>query len=311
MVELEPIAENSPAPLPFPSAPAERHGWPWQPKVALPDATDLELPKISVITPSYNQGKFIEQTIRSVLLQSYPKLEYIIIDGGSTDETVSIIRKYEPWLTYWASEPDRGQSHAINKGFARATGEVLCWLNSDDFYLPKALLTVGKKLAAHTGNYALVGHCLKVYADGSAPVRLDGRYENRRRLLEFWRGYQMHQPAIFWRKEVRAKIGELDETLHLIMDFDYWARISEHFTFVNVDQVLAACNYHLAAKTGDDYEQYHKDLRKHYHRYWGTAFAREFWRLQWSMAKHFSIRPALNAGRRFFSRFISGAPAQL
>lgn len=311
MAETEPIIVNATAPLPFPSAPEELHGWPWQPDAPLSVATEFELPKISVVTPSYNQGKFIEQTIRSVLLQSYPKLEYIIIDGGSTDETLAIIRKYAPWLTYWVSEPDRGQSHAINKGFAQATGEVLCWLNSDDFYLPGALLTVGRKLAARTGNYALVGHCLKIYANGSAPVRLDGCYENRRRLLEFWRGYQMHQPAIFWRQEVRATIGELDETLHLIMDFDYWARISEHFTFVNVDQVLAACNYHAAAKTGDDYEQYHKDLRKYCHRYWGTRFAREFWHLQWSMAKHFSLDPARSAARRFFNKFVSGAHKQL
>jgi glycosyltransferase involved in cell wall biosynthesis len=311
MVDIAPAIANSIAASSFPPAPDEHQGWPWQPVAALPAITDLELPTISVITPSYNQGQFIEQTIRSVLLQSYPKLEYIIIDGGSTDDTLSIIRRYQPWLTYWVSEPDRGQSHAINKGFAQATGEILCWLNSDDFYLPETLLTVGRKLAAHTGNYALVGHCLKVYVDENAPVKLEGRYEDRRRLLEFWRGYQMHQPAIFWRKEVFAKVGELDESLDLIMDFDYWARISEHFTFVNVDQVLAACNYHSAAKTGDDYKQYHKDLRRYSHRYWGPPSTSEFWQLQWAMAKHFSLRPIRNLGRRFFGKFTSSAPQQL
>src|SRR5262249_19241824 len=93
-------------------------------------------------TPSFNQGQFLEETIRSVLLQGYPNLEYLIIDGGSTDRSVEIIKKYEPWLAYWVSEPDRGQSHAINKGFKRATGEILAWLNSDDIYLPCTLIKV-------------------------------------------------------------------------------------------------------------------------------------------------------------------------
>ena len=100
---------------------------------------DANYPRISIVTPSYNQGQFIEQTIRSVLLQNYPNLEYIIIDGGSTDNTVETIEKYEQYITYWVSEPDRGQSHAINKGFARCTGEIMAWLNSDDLYLPSAL----------------------------------------------------------------------------------------------------------------------------------------------------------------------------
>jgi glycosyltransferase involved in cell wall biosynthesis len=294
------------ATLDFPPPPAGFEGWPWQTDIgaSLDCPGDSDLPKISVITPSYNQARFIEQTIRSVLLQGYPKLEYIIIDGGSSDESCEIIRKYEPWLAYWVSEPDRGQSHAINKGFKRATGDVLCWLNSDDYYLPDALLTVGALLTKSAGNFALTGHCLKVYQDGRPAARLEGHYENRRRLLQFWKGYQMHQPATFWRREVFEKIGYLDEELSLIMDFDYWVRISEHFDFVNVDRVLACCNYHTEAKTGDDYRQYHADLKKYASRYWGSKLSAEFWRLQLSMLNHFNVQPLKREAVRMIKRMI-------
>ncbi|MCI0337222.1 MAG: glycosyltransferase [Acidobacteria bacterium] len=233
-----------------------------------------------------------------MLLQRYPDLEYFIIDGGSTDGSIALIRKYEPWLSYWVSEPDRGQSNAINKGFARATGQILCWLNSDDYYLPDTLLTVGEMLADGTGYYALAGHCLKVYSDNRPSVLCEGKYEDRRRLLQFWKGYQLHQPAIFWRREAFERAGWLNENLHQIMDFDYWARISEHFDFLNVDRVLACCNYHESAKTGDEYVQYHKDLKINAHRYWGSKLTREFWYLQASMTNHFIVSPKIKRVRQ-------------
>jgi glycosyltransferase involved in cell wall biosynthesis len=278
----------------LPPPPAGRAGWPWHAEFNAgtgdPRAGNC-LPSISVITPSYNQVGFIEQTIRSVLLQRYPKLEYIVIDGGSTDGSVDVIRKYEPWISYWVSEPDRGQSHAINKGFARAAGQVICWLNSDDYYQPGALLTAGRMLADGTGNFAIAGHCLKVYSDGRPPALLEGRYENRTRLLQFWKGYQMHQPSIFWRREVFDRVGMLEEDLDLIMDFDYWARISGQFDFANADRVLACCNYHEEAKTGDEYARYHKDLKKYSSRYWGSKLSAQYWRLRLSMFDHFMLQP--------------------
>ena len=224
----------------------------------------------------------MEQTIRSVLLQNYPKLEYILMDGGSTDESVTLIRRYEPWLTHWCSEKDRGQSHAINKGLARATGDVLCWLNSDDYFLPGALATVGRLLANGSGKFAVVGHCLRINQDGSPPSLLRGRYQGRRRLLEFWKGYEMHQPAIFWRREVFEQTGWLDESLHLTMDFDYWTRIARRFDFINLDQVLACANFHEAAKTGDDYAAYHQELKTRARHYWPHFWSPERWRLELS-----------------------------
>ncbi len=280
----------------LPSPPAERRGWPWQVEVSNEQSEgqgESKLPKISVITPSYNQARFLEQTIRSVLSQGYPNLEYLIIDGGSTDGSVEIIRKYEEWLAYWITEKDRGQSHAINKGLTRATGQIMCWLNSDDYYPADTLRLVGKLLTDGTNNYALIGHAKTFFQDDRAPVVNRGEYLNRRRLLEFWKGYQMHQPSIFWRREVFDRVGLLREDLDLTMDFDYWARIAEFYSFTNVDRILSCCNHHTLAKTSDNCATYHRDLRKHRHHYWGSRLSLDYWLLEASMTKHLFVKPIL------------------
>ena len=126
---------------------SNKTGWPWSLEDSIDTndpSIDLEYPKITVLTPNYNYGHYLEETIRSVLLQGYPNLEYIIIDGGSTDNSTEIIKKYEPWLTYWVSEPDRGQTHAINKGLEKATGEIFNWINSDDILMPGALFAIAQ-----------------------------------------------------------------------------------------------------------------------------------------------------------------------
>jgi glycosyltransferase involved in cell wall biosynthesis len=132
----------------LPTPPEGKTGWPWtEQSEPLPDkmADGSEWPRISIVTPSYNQDQFIEETIRSILLQGYPDLEYIVIDGGSTDNSVEIIKKYEDWITYWVSEPDNGQSHALNKGFRMVTGSLIGWQNSDDYYHSQAFMEVAIK----------------------------------------------------------------------------------------------------------------------------------------------------------------------
>ncbi|MFL6334928.1 MAG: glycosyltransferase family 2 protein [Pyrinomonadaceae bacterium] len=278
----------------LPAPPPGREGWPWTEETEpLPPSmpSGRAWPRFSVVTPSYNQGRFIEQTLRSVLLQGYPELEFVVIDGGSTDESVEVIRKYEPFLAHWESERDRGQSHAINKGFARATGDVLCWLNSDDFYLPGTLRAVAEALYEGAGASAAVGHCVQVYTDGRAPRRGFGRFESFERLLEFWKGYQMHQPSIFWRREVFERIGYLDESLHLTMDFDYWVRMARHFEFKNIDRDLSCATYHEEAKTGDGFGKYEAELRRRAPLYWPPPASPAHWRLRASMFRHLTYRP--------------------
>ena len=211
------------------------------------------LPKITVITPSYNQGDYIEATIRSVLSQRYPALEYIVMDGGSTDQTVDILRRYDGRLT-WVSEPDRGQSDALNKGFRCATGDVIAFLNSDDLYEPGALLAVGRYFARHPGVYWLTGRCRNVDHEGNDIRGPITAYKN------FWlrsRSYRVlqilnfiAQPATFWRREVYETVGGLDESLHYAMDYDYWMRIGRHYRLATLNRYLASFRIHPTSKAG-------------------------------------------------------------
>lgn len=213
-----------------------------------------KLPRISVVTPSFNQAKYLEETIRSVLLQGYPNLEYIVIDGGSTDGSVDIIRRYQDSLAYWISEPDRGQCHAINKGFSLATGDWLAWLNSDDIYLPGALYEVARTIRDHADCNWIVGAVN--FAD--ADLKSLGVFEpvcHTDDWLDFVctkrkNGTALPQMGSFWSRQAWEVAGQLDETLHYAMDHEYWGRLAYHsFRPICLQQSLALFRLHPQAKT--------------------------------------------------------------
>jgi glycosyltransferase involved in cell wall biosynthesis len=208
-----------------------------------------ELPIVTIVTPSYNQARFLEQTILSVLNQDYPNIEYLIIDGGSTDGSVEIIRRYGDRLAYWVSEPDQGQSHAINKGFQRANGEILAWLNSDDLYCPGAVRAAVEFLGGHPEVALAYGRADLIDADGAVVCESPWMDFDVTTCLTRQR-YPIPQPAAFFRRDTMQRVGLLDERLHYCLDWDYWIRIAmAGLTVSKIPQTLARCRLHRDSKT--------------------------------------------------------------
>jgi glycosyltransferase involved in cell wall biosynthesis len=209
----------------LPPPPPGRCGWPWteaHPALPASQPDGRAWPRVSIVTPSYNQGPFLEGTIRSVLLQGYPNLEYVIIDGGSHDESLEIIRKYSPWLAFWVSEPDGGQSAAIDRGFSHASGEVLGWLNSDDVYEPGALERVATHLSRMPGCGLVYGRGSYIDTNSRRTRGCDWiRAFDRQRFLTF---NFILQPAAFWRHWLWEETGGLESGLHWAMDWDWFIR---------------------------------------------------------------------------------------
>lgn len=181
---------------------------------------------VTVVTPSYNQAAYLEDALRSVLAQDYPRLEYIVVDGASTDGSVEIIQKYAPQLSYWVSEPDHGQAEAINKGFTRASGEILAWLNSDDLYLPGAIRQAVKIFKDHPEVGLAFGDALSIDAHGNPLKHLQGRPWG---LLDLMAFRILTQPTVFIRREALEKAGFLDTSYHFMLDHHLWVRIALEF----------------------------------------------------------------------------------
>jgi glycosyltransferase involved in cell wall biosynthesis len=249
----------------LPPPPVNRTGWPWTEAASVTPtstspSTSTPWPSISVVIPSYQQGEFLEETLRSVLLQGYPDLELLVMDGGSTDETVSVIRKYEGFIAGWVSERDDGQSAAINKGWRRSRGELLTWLNSDDVLLPGWAPTMAGLLAAEPE--LDLAYCNVQMVDReSRPLWIfEGRVPSLERLLVMWQA-PFAQQGFLMRRHVLEAIGFLDESLHFTMDAEYWLRLMmAHSKLRHLPRTLAGSRLHAAAKTATRYDIFVTDF---------------------------------------------------
>lgn len=212
----------------------------------------MKWPRISIIIPSYNQGRFIEETFKSVLDQHYPNLELIVQDGGSTDQTLAILKKYKAKLRY-ESRKDNGQTQAINNGLHKASGEIIGYLNSDDVLLPGSIHKVAEQFSKNSSLKWLTGQCLIINQRGKPIRSLVKRYK------DWWLG-RFHyryllvgnficQPATFWRRSMLKKVGGFDEKLQYAMDYDYWLRLAKISPPLILNDPLAAFRIHAQAKT--------------------------------------------------------------
>jgi glycosyltransferase involved in cell wall biosynthesis len=207
----------------------------------------ISAPSISIVTCSYQQGKFLDATICSVLDQNYPNLEYLIIDGGSTDGSADIIKRYASQLEYWVSEPDGGQTKALIKGFKRSRGEIMGWLCSDDLLLPGALETVADFFAAHPEVAAAYGDSL--WIDGNSNYIRCKREMPFYRFVFFYDHNYVPQPSMFWRRSLYDAVGGLDERFNFAMDADLWERFSARAKIAHIPKYLSCMRLYAEQKT--------------------------------------------------------------
>ncbi len=248
-------------------------------------AKDANYPKVSVVTPSYNQARFLERTVLSVLNQNYPNFEYIIIDGGSRDGSVDIIRKYEKYLAYWANEKDKGQSDAINKGFQKSRGEILAWLNSDDTYLPNTLQFVASFFGRHPDVDMLYGRCNIIGKNDEIHQEAKTMPFN---LLDYIYGlFIIPQQTAFWKRDLFFKTGMLNETNHTCMDAELWMDFAKNkANIVYVNKFLANFRLHPQSISGSG--RYSKQYRQ-----------------DWSRIQYSALGYIPNCSRRFLRKLFS------
>ena len=228
----------------------------------------MHYPKISIITPSFNQGLYIEQTILSVLNQNYPNLEYIIIDGGSSDETVQIIKKYENKIHYWISEKDKGQADAINKGLKKCTGDIISFINSDDIYEKKTFIKVCNKFNEIAEKNIIICGTFKSINETNSVIWQPKNLNDEIKLVEYtvfellecWR-HTLPQPSTFWTKEVFNTVGYFDTKLHFALDLDYWIRaIKSNIKIYRINTVYSNFRRHEHAKSSTHIKILKEDL---------------------------------------------------
>ena len=217
----------------------------------------MEYPKITIVTPNYNKGNYLEHTIRSVLSQGYPNLEYIIIDGGSTDGSVEIIKKYASQLAYWVSEPDSGIYYAVKKGFEHSTGEIMAWINSDDMYHPNSLFTVAQTFHDCPQVSWLVGKQTHYDERNRTVLTTNSKYFNHFSFL-MYRYQWVQQESTFWRRQLYEKVGGIGVKYKLAGDFDLWMRFSRHEKMYISDALIGGFR-HCDEQLSHDINKYQEE----------------------------------------------------
>jgi len=243
-------------------------------------------PRISIVTPSLNQGAFIERTIKSVLDQGYPNLEHIVVDGLSTDETPSILASFGHLIVI--READRGQADAVNKGFARATGDILAFLNADDTLEQGTLKSVAREIDPGAGRHVVMGRCRFIDKDDRfLGIEHPSAFVGHERMLAIWLGHWLPQPAIFWTREAWQRAGPFDPSENLVLDYDLFCRMSRYFAFYPVDRVYANYRLHPASKTAlnDERTRFERSVAVS-QRYWGPWWSPVRWRLTLSLWRY-------------------------
>lgn len=251
----------------LPPPPAGKTGWPWTEEGStlpgrMPDGS--KWPRISIVTPSFNQAKYIEETLRSVLLQNYPNLEYLIIDGASTDESAEVIRKYQPFLDYFISEPDGGHADALNKGMQRATGSILAFINSDDFYLPGAFALVAQQFQGGEPADLIYGGCLLVDQTGREFIEHFGNISRLDEILDFsnvWSANrEIIQPEAFWRRSIFEKTGAFNTKIPALFCYEYWCRmLMAGAIFRRLERTLACFRFQPAQRSQLEKDNSHEE----------------------------------------------------
>jgi len=242
----------------LPAPPSGRTGWPWAnssaevqasaPNNQYPITNNSECPRISIVMPCLNAGRYIEEALRSVLLQGYPDLEFMVYDGGSTDGTVELIKRYEPWLAYWESAKDRGQSHAINKGLARATGELFNWANADDIMCPNAFHTLAALYSRQTGCVGVFG-AMEVFDESGYRNTWQPKLGSKEEIGEWGLSAFLPQPSALFPCQLCKDIGGMNEALHYVMDIELILRLADHGSFAVTNTPTYRYRHHQAAKT--------------------------------------------------------------
>ncbi len=253
--------------MPLPSS-HSLYGWAKSPGLTVPErfSADPDRPLFSIVIPTLNQGPYIEDTLLSILWQGYDNVEIIVVDGGSTDDTPAVLERYRPWIRVLISEPDRGQSDAINKGFRRASGSILAWINSDDFFLPEAFHTVLACFAAQPSGRWVIGSGDIISADQQFLRHVPAREGSAETLLAMANGCFLLQQSCFWRASLWQEAGGVDESLSLLMDYDLWWRFSRRCRGIVTQQKLGAMRYYATVKTRRQMDRFPAELATIYAR---------------------------------------------